>query len=345
MEGIQANRRRVLAGVLAGTAALAASRWGSNLRLRNLYGVRQVECLMQTSVAVHVLADDREAARLAIADAFARMSRMVGLLSRFDERSPVFRLNKTGRLDNPPPALKTVLARALEYSRLTEGAFDPTVLPVLAYYEGLPRPVTSSEIDLQTLASRERSVDYRYVSVAAREVRFLQPGMAVTLDGIAKGYVVDQGIAALRAAGIEYGLIDAGGEIRSIVGADPARYWNVGIIDPQRTDRIAAVLRLRNASLSTSGNYEVFFSADRHLFHIINPHTGRSPDSYSSVTVMAEQAVDSDALSVAAFSMSIGDVKDLMRRCACGWLVFSWDGKQRWRSRNLPLVRGDARVA
>lgn len=338
------NRRKVLQGAAIGAAALSAGGWALLFRHRNLYGVRQVQSLMQTSVSVHALAGDPGAARRAIAKAFARMAETVGQLSRFDEKSPVYRLNHEARLEMPPAALYTVLARALEYSRLTDGAFDPTVAPVLDYYLGLPRPVPEAGIDRRKVAARERNVGYRHVSLSAQQVRLNRPGMAVTLDGIAKGYVVDQGIAALRETGIEYALIDAGGEIRSIAGPDPARYWNVGIADPQRADRVAAVVRLRNAALSTSGNYEVFFTSDRRLFHIIDPHTGYSPDTYSSVTVMAEEAVDSDALSVAAFSMPIPHIKDLMARRGCQWLVFSWDGGERWRSPDLPIVRGVAQV-
>jgi len=344
-ESTGVDRRTVLKGALIGAAALGAGGWTLFYRQRNLYGVRQVRSLMQTSVSVHVLAGDTEAARKAIAKAFTRMAQTVGLLSRFDAKSPVYRLNQRGRIESPPAALTTVLGRALEYSRLTDGAFDPTVAPVLDYYLGLPRPIPAGEIDRRQVAVRERTVGYRNVSLAEQEVRLERPGMAVTLDGIAKGYVVDQGIAALREAGVEYALIDAGGEIRSIAGTDPARYWNVGIADPMRADRVAAVVRLRNAALSTSGNYEVFFTSDRRLFHIIDPHTGYSPDVYSSVTVMADETIDSDALSVAAFSMPIPHIKDLMARRGCQWLVFSWDGTRRWRSRDLPFVRGAAQVA
>lgn len=118
----------------------------------------------------------------------------------------------------------------------------------------------------------------------------------------------------------------------------------MGIVDPQHTSRIAAVIELRNAALSTSGNYEVFFSGDRRLFHIINPHTGYSPDRYSSVTVLTDEAIDSDAASVAAFSMSLDKLAAFMDVRRHQWLVFSWDGTKRYRSRGLPMVAGEARI-
>jgi thiamine biosynthesis lipoprotein len=270
------------------------------------------------------------------------MSAEVALLNRFDPESPVGRLNRTGYLPDPPATLVAVLDRAAAISRHTDGDFDITVAPVLDYYLSRQRPLILAAADRDAVARRERAVGYSRVGITEDGVRLQAPSMSITLDGIAKGYVVDQGIAALRAAGIEYALIDAGGEIRAMAGADPARHWNVGIVDPQRPGQVAAVLRLRNAALSTSGNYEVFFSADRRLFHIINPHTGYSPDRYSSVTVMAEKSMDADALSVAAFSMPLPRLKECLGAAGQQWLVFDWDGSRRWRSRDLPLVSGQA---
>lgn len=342
------GRRRLLklatGGLLAG-GGLAAGGWALVNRDRNLYHVRLERTLMQTSVSVSALADDVNAAHVAISTAFEHMVEAASVLTRFDERSPVARLNRDGRLAAPPDMLRTVLGKAIGTSAHTEGDFDVTVAPVLDYYLGLPRPVSLTASERRGVARREANVGYRHVHMDHSGIRFLRTGMGITLDGIAKGYVVDRGIAALKAAGLEYGLIDAGGEIRAMAGADPNRFWNVGIVDPLHTKRIAAVVRLGNAALSTSGNYEVFFSADRRLFHIVNPHTGYSPDRYSSVTVLADEAVDSDAYSVAAFSMDLPRLKESLEKKGHQWLVFSWDGSRRWRSAELPLVSGRARTA
>lgn len=334
---------RAAAGLALAGGLASAGGWLVK-RGRSLYEVRRERSLMETSVSVTCLAEDAGGARSAIEWAFARMAAATALLTRFDPSGFVARLNRRGVLADPPPALRTVLGRALEIAAHTDGDFDMSVLPVLDYFFALERPVSLSDADRSAIALRERLVGYRNIELGASTVRLTRPGMALTLDGIAKGYVVDQGVAALRAAGIEYGLIDAGGEIRSIAGPDPQRFWNVGIADPQRNGRVAAVVRLRNAALSTSGNYEVYFSADRRLFHIIDPHTGYSPDRYSSVTVMAEESMEADAMSVAAFSMPRPRLAERMAARGCQWLVFSWDGGERWRSADLPLVAGEARV-
>lgn len=332
----QSGRLALAGGLLAGGG------WAVLERKQNLWQVRRERTLMQTSVAVTCLADDVQAAGAAIEAAFARMAATAAELTRFDPASPLARLNRDGQLPQVPSQLDTVLRQALSLSRLTEGAFDPTVLPVLRYFETLRGVPSTDARERHAAEGRDALVGYRDLALDAHGARLLRPGMAVTLDGIAKGHVVDQGIAALRGAGIEYGLIDAGGDIHAICGNDPERHWNVGIVDPSDVGRVAAVLQVRNAALSTSGNYRVFFSADRRLFHIVNPRTGWSPQGYSSVTVMARRSVLADGMSTAAFSLELPQLSSLMASQDHQWLAFSRSGERRWRSRELPLIAGQA---
>lgn len=335
----QTGRLALAGGLLAGGG------WAVLRRKQNLWQVRRERTLMQTSVSVTCLSDDVQAAGAAIEAAFARMATTAAELTRFDPASPLSRLNRDGRLALVPANLHAVLREALSLSALTGGAFDVTVLPVLRYFETLRGASRTDAHERRAAEDRDALVGYRDLVLDARGARLLRPGMAITLDGIAKGHVVDQGIAALRAAGIEYGLIDAGGDIQAISGNDPGRHWNVGIVDPRDTSRVAAVLQLRNAALSTSGNYRVFFSSDRRLFHIVNPRTGWSPQSYSSVTVMAQRSVLADGMSTAAFSLERPQLSALMAAQDHQWLAFSRTGEQRWRSRELPLIAGTAEPA
>jgi len=339
------NLLKAAAGLAAAGGLLAGGGWVVTRRHRNLFEVRRERTLMQTSVAVTCLAADVDAAGAAIEAAYRRMSAVVAVLNRFDADSPVARLNRDGYLSQVPPHLRTVLQRSLAISALTEGDFDISVLPVLAYFESMRRPASLTARDRSNIELRDHLIDYRRIALGEQDVRFTHPGMSVTLDGLAKGYVIDQGIAALKASGIEYALIDAGGDIRSIAGVDPDRHWNIGIVDPQDANRVAAVIRLRNAALGTSGNYRIFYSADKTLFHVIDPHTGYSPLNYSSVTVMSDTSVDADAMSVAAASMPLPRLKEIMAMRNHQWLVFSRDCRSSWRSRDLPQISGKAQVA
>lgn len=335
---------KLAAGGLAGVGALAGG-WSIINRDRNLFHIRRERTLMETSVSVNVFCDDLKVATRAIDASFTGMEAAIATLSRFDPKSPVSRLNREGHLAEVPADLRTVVGRALEISAHTDGDFDITVAPVLDYFYGLSRPVVLSPAMARVVAERKALIGYRAVQLNGQGLRFAHPGMTVTLDAVAKGFVVDQGIATLRQAGIERALVDAGGDLRAITGSNPDHFWNVGIVDPLHPDKVAAVVRLQNSALSTSGNYQVFFSADRRLFHIVNPHTGYSPDGYSSITVVAHEVMEADALSVAAFSMELPRLKEVMAARGHQWLAFSWDGGTRWRSHDLPLVSGEARVA
>lgn len=332
-----------LAGAFLASGALAGG-WTIINRDRNLFQIRRERTLMETSVSVNVFSGDLEEAAFAIEAAFRRMEGAVKLLSRFDPESPVSKLNREGHLDEIPADLRTVMARALEISAHTDGDFDVTVAPVLDYMYGLSRPVALTAGTREIIARRKSLIGYRSILLDEQGIRFRHPGMSVTLDAVAKGFVVDQGIAALRQSGIERALIDAGGDLRAISGPNPNHFWNVGIVDPQNVNRVAAVIKLQNSALSTSGNYQVFFSADRRLFHIVNPHTGYSPGGYSSITVMANEVMEADAMSVGAFSMTLPRLAEVMAARGSEWLAFSFDGRARWRSAQLPLVLGEARI-
>ncbi|MDQ6647538.1 MAG: FAD:protein FMN transferase [Pseudomonadota bacterium] len=341
------GRRRLLKAI-AGVAAagvVGGSGWFVLRRERNLFEVRREQTLMQTSVAITCLADDVDKAGVAIDAAFRRMEETVAVLTRFDPAGPVARLNREGHLENLPPELREVLHRSLAISSITDGDFDISVLPVLQLFESLRQPAVLDAGDRAQIGEKDHLINYRRIALDATGVRFTQPGMSITLDGLAKGYVIDQGIAALKAAGIESALVDAGGDIRAISGSDSNRQWHVGIVDPTDINKVAAIVTIRNAALGTSGNYRIFYSADKTLFHVINPHTGYSPLNYSSVTVMGETSVDADAMSVAAASMPVPRLREVMASKNDQWLVFSRDGSRSWRSKDLPQVSGKAEVA
>ncbi|MEO5828957.1 MAG: FAD:protein FMN transferase, partial [Rhodanobacter sp.] len=266
------GRRKLLktiAGVAAAAGVVGGSGWFVLRREHNLFEVRREQTLMQTSVAITCLADDVDKAGIAIDAAFRRMSEAVAVLTRFDPSGPVARLNRDGQLEHLPPELREVLQRSLAISALTDGDFDISVLPVLQYFESMRQPAMLDTHDRVELGQRDQLINYRRIALDAQGVRFTQPGMAVTLDGLAKGYVIDQGIAALRAARIEYALIDAGGDVRAISGSGLKRQWHVCIVDPGNINQVASIVTLRNAALGTSGNYRIFYSTDKKLFHVI----------------------------------------------------------------------------
>jgi len=190
-----------------------------------------------------------------------------------------------------------VVARSLDYAWRSDGAFDPTVAPVLNLYlarfaEGASPP-TEAE-----LVAAHQLVDWRELHVDGTTIGLARPGMAVTLDGIAKGYVVDRAVAVLRERGAERVLVQASGDMAAAGSEhDP---WAVAIQDPHVPEGALGVVAL-SRSIASSGDYMQSFTPDRRLHHIIDPRTGRSPERASGTTVLAPTALDADAASTTAF--------------------------------------------
>lgn len=124
--------------------------------------------------------------------------------------------------------------------------------------------------------------------------------MSITLNGIAQGYAADAAMRVMRAHGVRHALIDAG-ELGALGRSRGRAPWSAGIQHPRVADAFAALARLEDRCLATSGDYETAFSADYSRHHIVDPRSGRSPGELASVSVAAPTAMLADALSTAVF--------------------------------------------
>lgn len=294
-----------VAGSLAGLGALGIDALQSGPPARRVQATR---LLLGTVANLTLITDRADAAEAAIEATFRRIATLESIMSRFQPESQLSRLNASGTLDDPHPALVGVLARAAHYSRLTGGAFDVTVEPLLALYRAQADRGTLPAPD--AIAQARARVDYRAVQYSAERIRLRRPGMAITLDGIAKGYIIDQGTDELRRRGFEHVLVELGGDMQAggIAGDRP---WQIGLQPPRASMAAQRMLvaQLRDCALATSGDYIHAFTPDFRLHHILNPGTGDSPQELSSASVIAPAACDADALATAA--MVLGADKTL----------------------------------
>lgn len=194
-----------------------------------------------------------------------------------------------------------VITLAQRIAAKTEGSFDVTIRPVAELWgfiwkeHRMPRP--------SELSNALQTVSHRFVELDAtrRTVRFTRPGVSMDLGGIAKGYAVDRALARLRDYGVKNAMVRAGGDLR-VMGAPPGRTsWEVLLEDPTKSGRRISV-PLRDAALSTSGNYENFFEVDgRRYSHLLNPRTGLPVEGVAACTVIAPTSMESDAWATALF--------------------------------------------
>jgi thiamine biosynthesis lipoprotein len=261
------------------------------------------EAIMGTRIAVEAWHEDPAAAAAAIDAVIAEMHRIDALMSTFKPESQVSRVNRDAAAGpvKVDPELATLVARALEFSEMSGGAFDITYASVGYLYDYRARKhPTDAEI-----RAALPGIDWRHVSVdlPASTIRFAREGVRIDLGGIAKGHAVDSGIETLKARGIAHATVTAGGDSR-ILGDRRGRPWVVGIRHPDDRERVIARIPLEDAAISTSGDYERYFDEDGVRYHhIIDPKTGKSPHGVRSVTVIAPTSTLAEGLTKSVFIM------------------------------------------
>lgn len=225
-----------------------------------------------------------EAPRLA-ALAMAEIRRLEGVFSLYLPDSALARLNRDGALAAPPFELLDCLSLAGAVHGASGGRFDPTVQPLWqAEAMALNRGTPLRDAERSALAPR---IGWDGVTLAAEAIT-LRPGMALTLNGIAQGYIADRVAGLLASQGLTRALIDTG-EMVALPGGD----WPVTLPDRK--------IALRGRALATSAPFGMTFGGDGRTSHILNPATLRPTLAYwRSVTVSAPSAALADALSTAA---------------------------------------------
>jgi thiamine biosynthesis lipoprotein len=275
-------------GTLAGAHAAAAERGTAALqwRDRSLTG-------FGTVLSLRVAHSDPAQAEQAL-DAAVRVIRHVeDQMSLFNPDSALSRLNRDGVLRDPHPDLLKVFQLARSISARSHGAFDVTVQPLWAAFEAAQR--REALPSATAVAQARAAVGWQKLQLSRRELRLGQPGMAVTLNGIAQGFAADLVRAELEARGIRHALINTG-EWSALGRPDPERPWRLGIADHRAAEALMARLAMDGRSVATSSDNETYFSPDHRHHHIFDPRSGYSPVELSSVTVVAPSCAVADAL-------------------------------------------------
>lgn len=257
------------------------------------------------------------------------------LLSDYIDDSELSRVNREA--GSGPVAVSAefydLLARCMEYSRLSEGAFDPTVgrlMRTWGFYKG--KGALPNKLSIWWAL---RSVGYRHLLLdkGKRTVSFEVSGLQLDPGGFGKGYAVERMVELLQAQGVEAAMVSGGSSTLYGIGAPPdePQGWRTDIRDPKDRERVVETVYLRDSSLSTSGSYEKFFTVDGVVYsHIMDPRTGMPAKGMLAVSVLAPSAFDTEVWSTALFvngkDWTARKAPDGLRvlYCAegesCGWL-------------------------
>ncbi len=248
--------------------------------------------------------DGAAAARIA-GKCAAEIERLERIFALYRADSEIARLNRDGRIEFPSLDLLTVLAQCQRLSALSGGAFDVSVQPLWTLYaehffgNGAPQPEGPPP---RAIEQARRLVDWQAIDVGPRRIALMRPGMGLTLNGIAQGYVTDRITDILGANGCDRTFADLGcSEIRAVGRHADGRPWRVGLADPRQPENIGVSLDLCDRSVCTSGGYGTKFEATGRFHHLFDPFTGASAHHYIALSVFAASAMIADALSTALY--------------------------------------------
>ncbi len=307
------GRRRVI-GIAAAAAGLALLPFGRSADA----GAQLVEWRGMALGAVARLLihhHDRAAAERIIGRAVAEVARLEALFSLYRPDSVLMQLNRQGFLVAPPPEFLDLIEASRAWHATTGGAFDPSVQPLWALYathfaQGRTDGPTASAVERAL-----RKVGFADILANRDRIAFRRRGMALTLNGIAQGYITDRVVALLRAEGIERSFVDMG-EGRALGPRPDGTPWQVAIAVPDAPERDGKRVAIVDRAIATSAISGFRFDTAGQYNHLLDPRSGASATRYRSVSVIAPTATAADAFSTACNLLSLPEIEAALRRLA-----------------------------
>ena len=315
---------------------------------------------MGTSFTVKLVADPEAIdADAILAEIEETLDAVNARMSTYDGDSELSRWNAAPTTDWFAVSAETaaVVAEALRIGRVTEGAFDVTLDPLVRLWQFGPDAINSATPRENKKIPRQEDIEkaLRLVGFSQIEsradppaVRKGRPDMRVDLSGIAKGHGVDRMARVLQRRGFGDYMVEIGGEIRTAGHNRSGRPWQIGIESPTSHSRaIESVVALGTRSMATSGDYRNYF--ERHgvrYSHLLDPRNGRPlRHRLASVTVLAETCAEADALATGLMVLGPAAAYDLAqsrhmqsRGIAASFIVRADDGFEQKRTSNWPAA-------
>ncbi len=276
-----------------------------------------------------------------VREVFEEFDRIDAQMSDYKPSSELSEINREAarRAIVVEPKLFHLIQDSLRQSQESDGAFDITVGPLIkawGFFRGEGRIPSGEE-----LAEVMRHVGFRHVQLdaARREIRFDIEGVELDLGAIAKGYALDRAAEILRANGVTQALVSSGTSSLYALGSPPGeRGWKVSIRDPFDQRKAADVIRLKNYSLSVSGNYEKFFKLNGKVYsHIFDPKAGRPVENMLSTAVLAPLGEMSDALSTTLYVLGVERSREFLKGHADIIAIFYVPGVSKGKFKRVVL--------
>ncbi|HUS00082.1 MAG TPA: FAD:protein FMN transferase [Chitinophagaceae bacterium] len=252
-------------------------------------------------------------------EAFLLVDSLVNIFSDYIDSSELNKLSSFSGDNNyviPTPALYDILLQSERAYKLSNGAFDITIGPLVKLWRKARKEKQFPDA-LSVLKAKQLVGFYKLkIYPASKSIKLMQPGMQLDLGGIAQGYIAQKVLDRLQQHSVKRVLVDVSGDIT--MGDQPpgTKGWTIGINMPQRTEELQKQkLLLRNCSVSTSGDvYQYIEHNGKRYSHIIDPLTGYGITSQRNVTVIAKEATTADWLATACSILTVSKAKRLAKK-------------------------------
>jgi FAD:protein FMN transferase len=246
----------------------------------------------QASLTLYHL--ERAYAEQVITLCMAEILRLEKIFSLFHRSSSLVQLNNQGHLINPPSELIDVLEQASLISKLSHGAFDVSVQPLWVLFAGHFQQANAEPNgpSQSAIAKAKDLVGWQNIVIAPNEIKLLKKGMALTLNGIAQGYITDRVSELLKAKGFKDILVNMG-EFRALGHHPDGSPWRIQL----GTNQDARSIALDNQAIATSAAQGTYFDRTGRYHHLFDPRNARPAENFQHVSVCAPTATLADALS------------------------------------------------
>lgn len=306
------SRRLVLAGGAAGVMLCAIPKQAASLDLPEPTFWRGQA--MGAPAKIILYYPDHSIAERLLREAAQEAERLENIFSLYRADSELAKLNRDGALASPSPDLVEVLRICRECWQASSGLFDPTVQPLWNclkkhFSQENPSPDGPSRLLWDEALAK---VGFDHVLFDENRVAFSKPSMALTLNGIAQGYVTDRVTALLQREGVKHALVDMG-EYRALGSRPDGTAWRIGIADLEAGTAAEEHVDIRNQALATSSFAGFQFEESGRFNHLLNPKTGFSAALYRRLTVVARDAARADAWATAFSLMDETQIKATIR--------------------------------
>lgn len=289
---------------------------------------------------ITIVADNKVLANKYIDQAVEEITRIERLISSWDSDSQTSEINRNAGIKPTivEAELFDLIERALQLSKITQGAFDITYasLDKVWHFDGSMTKKPTEE----SIASSVSKVGYQKVILNKndRSVFLQQEGMKIGFGAIGKGYAADKVRNFLKSHGVTAGIINASGDLTTWGKQPDGTDWMVGITNPLNQNKVFSWFPVVNAAVATSGNYEKFVEFEGIKYsHIIDPRTGYPATGLVSVTIFGQSAELCDALATAVFVSGVATGLDTINQINGVECVLVDDQNKIHTSKNIVL--------